>query len=102
MPADATEIAIWLRDARAGSREALGKLFDLCHGYLLSVARGELDLQLQAKGGASDVLQETFLEAQRDFARFQGTTDKELLAWLRRLLLNNLSNFSRDYRAAGK
>jgi RNA polymerase sigma-70 factor (ECF subfamily) len=102
MRGDAQEIAAWLREARAGSRESLGKLFDLCHGYLLSVARGELDPHLQAKGGASDVLQETFLEAQRDFAGFRGSTDKELLAWLRRLLLNNLSNFSRDYREAAK
>jgi RNA polymerase sigma-70 factor (ECF subfamily) len=102
MSADAVDVPVWLSDARAGSREALGKLFDLCHGYLLLVARGELDTDLQAKGGASDVVQETFFEAQRDFAAFHGTTEKELLAWLRRLLLNNLSNFSRDYRQTAK
>jgi RNA polymerase sigma-70 factor (ECF subfamily) len=41
--------------------------------------------------------QETFLEAQRDFAQFQGTTEKELIAWLRQLLVRNLHNLLRHY-----
>ncbi len=49
------------------------------------------------KGGASDLVQETFLEAQRDFAGFHGNSEQELLAWLSRVLLNNLGNFSRRY-----
>src|SRR5262249_45736682 len=35
-------------------------------GYLLVLAQRELDPDLRAKGGASDLVQETFLEAQRD------------------------------------
>ena len=35
----------------------------------------------------------TEIEAQRDFRRFHGTTEAELLAWLREVLLNNLANF---------
>jgi RNA polymerase sigma-70 factor (ECF subfamily) len=88
--------------ARAGSREALGRLLESCRGYLLIVANGELDVDLQAKEGASDRVQETFLEAQRDFGQFQGTSEAELLAWLRRLLLNNIANFTRRYRITGK
>jgi RNA polymerase sigma-70 factor (ECF subfamily) len=66
------------------------------------VAERELDAQLRAKGGASDLVQDTFLEAQRDFARFQGTTEEELLAWLRQILRYNLSNFARHYRGTDK
>jgi RNA polymerase sigma-70 factor (ECF subfamily) len=55
--------------------------------------------ELQAKGGASDLVQETFLEAQRDFAQFAGESEAELLAWLRRILHHNLANFTRQYRA---
>jgi len=47
-------------------------------------------------------VQETFLEARRDFPQFHGSTEEELLAWLRRLLLNNLSNFVRRYRETAK
>jgi RNA polymerase sigma-70 factor (ECF subfamily) len=92
----------WLAAARAGSAEALGEALEACRGYLFTVAQRELDPQLRAKGSASDLVQQTFLEAQRDFAGFQGETEAELLAWLRRLLLNNLANFARDYRETAK
>ncbi len=88
----------WLAAARAGSAEALGNLLQSCRNYLLLVAGQELDADLQAKGSASDLVQETFLEAQRDFARFHGTSEAELLAWLRQILVNNVANFTRRYR----
>jgi RNA polymerase sigma-70 factor (ECF subfamily) len=102
MTAPHEETVRLLAEARSGSGEALGRLLDGCRGYLLQIARQELDPDLSAKGGGSDIVQETFLEAQRDFGRFHGTSEDELLAWLRRLLLNNLANFRRRYRAAGK
>jgi RNA polymerase sigma-70 factor (ECF subfamily) len=98
-PGDAAQ---YFPAARAGSREALGQLLEACRAYLLRVANEGVAADIQAKGGASDLVQETFLEAQRDFARFQGNTEAELLAWLRCLLLNNVSNFARHYRATGK
>jgi RNA polymerase sigma-70 factor (ECF subfamily) len=91
-----------LSAARTGSAEALGEALEACRGYLLLIARRELGPDLQAKAGASDLVQQTFLEAQRDFAGFHGDTKAELLAWLRRLLLNNLANFARDYRETAK
>jgi RNA polymerase sigma-70 factor (ECF subfamily) len=92
------DLAHWLPEARAGSSEALGQVLETCRGYLLVIAEQELEPAFRAKGGASDLVQQTFLEAQRDFAAFQGTTQEALLAWMRRLLLNNLANFRRDYR----
>jgi RNA polymerase sigma-70 factor (ECF subfamily) len=103
VPTPSTElVAEWLQAARTGSREALGKLLDLFRGYLLLVAAEEIDPRLLPKGSASDLVQETFLEAHRDFARFQGNSDEELKAWLRKILVNNLANFSRRYRDTGK
>jgi RNA polymerase sigma-70 factor (ECF subfamily) len=87
---------------RAGSRDALGRLLDGYRDYLLLIAQRELDGDLKAKGGASDLVQETFLEAQRDFAQFHGAGEAELLAWLRQLLLNNLANFTRHFRETAK
>jgi RNA polymerase sigma-70 factor (ECF subfamily) len=87
--------------ARAGSREELGRALEACRHYPLLVAQRHLAPDLQPKGGASDLVQETFLEAQRDFAQFRGTTEAELLAWLSRLLLNNVGNFARRYRDTG-
>src|SRR3954468_10328040 len=88
----------WLAAARGGSREALGQALQECPRYLLGVAQRELDSELQAKGGASDLVQQTSLEAQRDFTKFHGDTEGELHAWLRSLLLHNLGKFRRRYR----
>ena len=92
----------YLAAARAGDRDALGHALEACRRYLLLVANRQLNSDLQAKGGASDLVQETFLEAQRDFGRFQGTSEDELLAWLRRILLNNAGNFARHYQTTDK
>ena len=90
--------AQWLPAAQAGSPEALGQVLEACRAYLLLIAQQELEPALQAKGGASDLVQQTFLEAHRDFAQFHGNSHDALLAWMRRLLLTNLANFRRDYR----
>lgn len=92
----------WLTAARGGSKEALGQALELCRRYLLLVAERNLDADLKGKAGASDLVQETFFEAQRDFAQFQGSTEAELLAWLSRLLLNNIANFTRGFRETAK
>lgn len=84
--------------ARAGSAEALGRLLQVSRPYLLLVANQELPPELRGKVGGSDLVQETFLEAQRDFAQFEGTSEADLLAWLRRILLNNIANVSRHYQ----
>jgi RNA polymerase sigma-70 factor (ECF subfamily) len=96
------EVAEWLASARAGSDEALGRVLDACRNYLLLVGNAELDSELRVKAGASDLVQETFLEAQRGFERFRGTTEAELRAWLRRILMNNLGDLRRRYRDADK
>jgi RNA polymerase sigma-70 factor (ECF subfamily) len=91
-----------LAAARAGSPDALGRVLELCRNYLLHVANAELDPQLRAKAGASDLVQETFVEAQRIFARFEGGSPAELHAWLRAILRNKMANFTRYYRDAAR
>ncbi len=99
---DREQLEGWLAAARQGSADALGGLLETCRNYLLLIANQQLDAQLRGKVGPSDLVQESFLEAQRDFGRFQGKTEEELLAWLRRILLNNLANISRHYRETEK
>jgi RNA polymerase sigma-70 factor (ECF subfamily) len=85
-------------EARAGSTEALGRLLEGCRAYLLLIANEDLDPDLRSKGGASDLVQQTFVEAQKDFAQFQGRTQRELLNWLGGILRHNLADFRRRYR----
>ena len=92
----------WLSAARDGSRDALGQALESCRRYLLWVARHELTDDLQAKGGASDLVQETFLEAQRAFDHFRGDSEGEQRTWLRRLLHHRAAKLGRRYRTTQK
>ncbi|MGL4551834.1 MAG: sigma-70 family RNA polymerase sigma factor [Gemmataceae bacterium] len=83
--------------ARGGDADALGRLLAGYRGYLALLARLQTEGRLQAKVDASDVVQEACLEAYRDFPAFRGSTEKELLAWLRQVLSRNLSNLVRHY-----
>ncbi len=71
-------------------------------GYLLAIANEELPEELKGKIGGSDLVQETFLEAQRDFAAFRGQNEELFRGWLRQILRNNLVNATRHYRDTGK
>lgn len=93
---------LWLSAARAGSREALGQALEACRRYLLHIAQQQVSPALQVKGSASDLVQETFLEAQQAFPRFHGDSEAELRAWLRRLLLHHAAKLGRRYRTTQK
>ncbi|MEO1497993.1 MAG: sigma-70 family RNA polymerase sigma factor [Planctomycetota bacterium] len=79
-----------LARARDGSEGSLGKLMQLHADYLKLVVTSQLDDRLRQRVSASDVVQETFYEAHRDFPAFRGTTPEEFLGWIRRILMNNL------------
>jgi len=76
---------------------ALGLLLERYRRYLKLLARLGIDRRLQGKLDASDLVQETFMEAHHDFPQFRGTTEAELLAWLRQILVGNLANQVRRY-----
>src|SRR5262249_14784877 len=102
VPAPGPDVGEWIRQARAGSAEALGRLLEECRPYLLLVANQELPPQLRGKAGASDLVQETFLQAQGHFDRFRDEDEAALLAWLRQILLHNAANLKRRYCGTDK
>src|SRR5262245_24838345 len=65
--------------------------------YLALLARSWLGPRWQAKLDPSDLVQQTLLEAHRDFETFRGTSSAELAGWLRRILAHNLANVARDF-----
>jgi RNA polymerase sigma-70 factor (ECF subfamily) len=86
-----------IRDARNGNHGSLGELFDAARDNLRLFAEQALYADLKQKVGGSDLLQETFLDAQSNFTQFRGTTRPELLAWLRTILANNILHQYRRY-----
>jgi RNA polymerase sigma-70 factor (ECF subfamily) len=59
--------------------------------YLTLLARTQIDLHVQGRVDASDVVQETFLDACRDLDHFRGSSPGEWVAWLRKILIYNLA-----------
>jgi RNA polymerase sigma-70 factor (ECF subfamily) len=85
-------IADLLLRARDGDGEALGALLDRYRAYLRILAQRKLEGAVQARVDVSDVVQQTYLEAHRDFAAFQGGEEAELIGWLRRILEHNAAH----------
>ncbi len=88
--------------ARQGDTEALGRALETFRDYLLLVANEELDAELRAKLGGSDLVQETFLGAQRDLVSFRGQSELDWRLWLRGILVHVMSNHRRQYRLTAK
>jgi len=91
-----------LARARTGDERAANELFARCRNYLAVVARAQVESWLRAKADASDLVQETLVEANRDLPQFRGTTEGEWLAWLRQILSRNAADFVRRYRGTDK
>ena len=81
---------LMLSQALAGSRESFGRLLHRYRNYLKLLAVAQLDRKLHRRISPSDVVQETFLDANRDFEKFQGKSNGEFCAWLRKILVNNI------------
>jgi RNA polymerase sigma-70 factor (ECF subfamily) len=80
-----------LAQARRARGEGLGALLEMYRDYLGGLARARLGVRLRGVANPSDLVQQTFLEACRDFGQFEGTTTAQWCAWLRRILAHNLA-----------
>src|SRR5262249_15013012 len=83
--------------ARTGHSAAVGQLLEMYRHYLTLLARLQISRRLQGKADASDVVQETFLRAHRDFANLRGITEEELAASVGQVLAASLVDLMRRY-----
>jgi RNA polymerase sigma-70 factor (ECF subfamily) len=91
-----------LAEAKGGGEEQLGKLLTLYRNYLTILATTQLDARLRRRISPSDLVQEAMLGAYRDFGKFRGNTERELLAWLRQILINCLHHAYEAHIQAGR
>src|SRR5262245_47900947 len=86
-----------LLEARTGDGAVLGRLLETYRRYLALLARVQIGARLQGKVDEFDLVQETFLEAHRNFSRFQGTSEAQFVSWLRQILAMCLAGVLRRY-----
>src|SRR5262245_58911706 len=77
-----------------------GDALERFRDYLRLLARLQLDPRLRGKLDASDVVQQTLLEATKSLEGFRGRPPAQQAAWLRQILARNLANLVRDFAAA--
>ncbi len=98
----AADIPALLAAARAGNQESLGQLLEVHRPLLLALANQELAPRLRSKVGASDLVQDTLLEAFKGFSQFQGKSEAELRHWLQQIYHHNAVDNGRRYQDAAK
>ena len=71
--------------------------FESFRSYLHILAETQLHARLKSKVDASDIVQQTMLQAYQAREQFRGTTEAEKAAWLRTILGNVLSGLARGF-----
>ncbi|WP_298859529.1 sigma-70 family RNA polymerase sigma factor [uncultured Gimesia sp.] len=88
--------------ARSGDRTAENELLQKCRAYISLIARAQIEGWMRTKFDASDLVQQTLLEAHQGIDNFKGETEAEWLGWLRGILNHNTLDFARRYQGAAK
>ncbi len=91
-----------LSHAKDGDTGAIGTLLEVHRGYLTLLAQVRFDDRLKSRLSPSDIVQETMMDAYRDFERFRGTSDSEFRGWIRQILIHNLASVVEKHVLAAK
>ncbi|QEH31820.1 ECF RNA polymerase sigma-E factor [Aquisphaera giovannonii] len=91
-----------LEAARGLDATARGVLLERYRNYLRLMARSISDGPLRARLDPSDIVQEAFLKAHREFDGFAGRTEPELVAWLRQILVRTMADQAKHHRRQGR
>ena len=73
------------------------RLLEMNRPYLMSIAEAEFPRSLAPKLGPSDLVQMTLAKGHIRAAEFRGSSREELARWLRQILLNQLTDISREH-----
>jgi len=102
MVADTPDVQVMIERAQSGDEAAKGQLFERCRPYLRILAQRQITGALARRLDPSDVVQQTLLEAHRDFRDFVGSSEPELAGWLECILAHNVAETIRFHVTTAK
>jgi RNA polymerase sigma-70 factor, ECF subfamily len=91
------EFIVQLSQARSAESRHRHELLESYRNYLMMLASIRADRKLRSKLGDSDLVQETLIQAERDFGHFRGTSEAELTGWLRAVMSKKKALLARKY-----
>jgi RNA polymerase sigma-70 factor (ECF subfamily) len=83
--------------AKAGDGAALGRLLERYRNYMGLLVRLQVGRRLRRKVDVEDLLQEVWLEIHRKIVTFRGSSEREFLMWVRRMIGSILANQVRHF-----
>jgi RNA polymerase sigma-70 factor (ECF subfamily) len=86
----------------AAETEAEGPSLEQYRDYLLLLTRLQFDPRLQGKLDPADLVQQTLRKAHRAREQLRGQQQAEVVAWLRRILANTLTDALRQFHAEAR
>jgi RNA polymerase sigma-70 factor (ECF subfamily) len=83
--------------AKAGDGVALGRLLERYRNYMGLLIRLQVGRRLRRKVDTEDLLQELGLEIHRKILMFRGSSEREFLMWVRRMIGSIMANQVRHF-----
>jgi RNA polymerase sigma-70 factor (ECF subfamily) len=91
------DFGVRLSLAKSADERQRHDLLEGYRNYLLLLANIGSDRNLRSKLGDSDVVQETMIQANRDFDQFRGDNETDLTRWLRAIMSKKKALLARQY-----
>ncbi|WP_298866403.1 sigma-70 family RNA polymerase sigma factor [uncultured Gimesia sp.] len=91
-----------IEEALKGNQDAIGQLFDRHRPYLKILTQRAVDGRLQARIDDSDLVQQTYLSAIKNFEKFDGKEEAQFIAWLRKIHERNIQDTIRKHLGSDK
>lgn len=88
--------------AKSGDSTARDRLLAESRSYLGTLAQARIEPWMKAKFDASDLIQQTMIEAHEALDQFDGDSEAAWKAWLKKMMQHNVQDAVRHYKQADK
>jgi len=92
------ERAVRKKDLLVSEEIQIESALERIRPYLRLLAQAHLGDPLKKKVDASDVVQQTLMQAHQDRDQFRGNSEAQLVAWLKQILRNRLIDMARHWK----